>query len=152
MNDTLATNKQAFRDYFILETLECGIELQGSEVKAIREGRLNLKDSFARIEGKEVFLHNTHISPYAQASYLNAEPTRVRKLLLHRRQIKRLDAEVSQKSLALIPLKAYFSAKGMVKIELGLGKGKKFYDKRQDIKNREVDRKIRQTMKSRNRR
>jgi SsrA-binding protein len=151
MNNTPATNKQAFRDYFILETLECGIELKGSEVKSIRAAKISLKDSFARIEGSQAFLYNTHISPYEQASYLNTEPTRVRRLLLHRNQIKRLDAEVSQKGLALIPLKAYFNSKGMVKIELALGKGKKFYDKREDIKNREVDRKIRQTLKSRNR-
>jgi len=150
MNDnTVATNKQAFRDYDILQRYEAGLELKGSEVKSIRDGKVNLKDSFARIDGGQGFLYNTHISPYAQASYLNVEPTRVRRLLLHKREIKKLDIELAQKGLTLIPLRLYFNSKGFVKIELALGKGKKSWDRREDIKRAEVDRKIRQTIKNR---
>ena len=144
-----ATNKQAFRDYFILQTFEAGIELRGSEVKSIRDGRVNLKDSFARIDEEQVYLYNTHISAYQQASYLNVEPTRARRLLLHKREIRKLIAETSQKGLAIIPLKMYFNAKGMVKVELAIGKGKKFYDKRDDIKKREVARKISSALRRR---
>jgi SsrA-binding protein len=150
MNDnTVATKKQAFRDYDILQRYEAGLELKGSEVKSIRDGKVNLKDSFARIDGGQGFLYNTHISPYAQASYLNVEPTRVRRLLLHKREIKKLDIELAQKGLTLIPLRLYFNSKGFVKIELALGKGKKSWDRREDIKRAEVDRKIRQTIKNR---
>jgi SsrA-binding protein len=151
MSDAIATNKQAFRDYFIQETVEAGIELRGGEVKSLRAGHISFSDSFARIDKGQAFLYNTHISPYEQASYLNSEPVRVRKLLLHRKQIAKLDSQMSQGGLALIPLKAYFNSHGFVKVELALCKGKKFFDKREDIKRREVDRKIRQTMKSRNR-
>jgi len=150
MNENaIATNKQAFRDYDILQRFEAGLELKGSEVKSIRAGKVNLKDSFARIEGAQVFLYNTHISPYEQASYLNVEPTRVRKLLLHKSEIKKLDMQLAQKGLTLVPLRVYFNAKGFAKVELALGKGKKSWDRREDIKRAEVDRKIRQTLKNR---
>lgn len=151
MSDAIATNKQAFRDYFILDKLEAGIELKGSEVKSLRDGHANLQDAFAKIEDSQVVLYNLHISPYAQASYLNVEPTRTRRLLLHKKQIRKLDAQISQGGLALLPLKMYFNSKGLVKVEIALGKGKKSYDKRESIKKREVDRKIRQAMKSRRR-
>jgi SsrA-binding protein len=149
MSEAIATNKQAFRDYFVLETLEVGIELKGSEVKSLRQGNVSLKDSFARIEAGQVLLYNAHISPYAQASYLNVEPTRPRKLLLHRKQIKKLDAQVSQGALTLIPLKMYWNSRGIAKMEIAVGKGKKSYDKRDDIKKRETDRKIRHVLKHR---
>ncbi|MGE5307513.1 MAG: SsrA-binding protein SmpB [Deltaproteobacteria bacterium] len=151
MSDAIATNKQAFRDYFILDKLEAGIELKGSEVKSLRDGHANLQDAFAKIEDSQIVLYNLHISPYAQASYLNVEPTRTRRLLLHKKQIRKLDAQISQGGLALLPLKMYFNSKGLVKVEIALGKGKKSYDKRESIKKREVDRKIRQAMKSRRR-
>jgi SsrA-binding protein len=151
MSDALATNKRAFRDYAVLETVEAGIELKGSEVKSLRAGKINLADSFARIEEGQAFLYNTHISPYAQASYLNVEPTRPRRLLLHKKQIRKLDMELAQKGLTLVPLKMYFNAKGFAKLLLAVCKGKRSYDHREDVKRREVDRKIRQTMKDRNR-
>ncbi|MFH1397365.1 MAG: SsrA-binding protein SmpB [Candidatus Omnitrophota bacterium] len=145
----IATNREGFRDYDILEALECGIELKGSEVKSARDGRLNLKDSFARIDKNEVILYNLHISPYAQASYLNVEPTRVRRLLLHRKQISKLIGQVNQRGCTLVPLKIYFNAKGLVKVELALAKGKKFYDRREDIKRRETDLAIRRAIRNR---
>jgi len=149
MSEAIAQNKQAFRDYFILQTMEAGIELKGSEVKSLRQGNASLKDSFARIEEGQVFLYNAHISPYAQASYLNVESVRVRRLLLHKKQIRKLDADVSQGGLAIIPLKMYWNAKGVAKVEIAVGKGKKFYDKRDDIKKRDAERKIRSIMKDR---
>ena len=145
----VAANRKAQRDYNILETIECGIELKGSEVKSVRDGKINLNDSFARLEHSEVMLYNTHISPYAQASYLNVEPTRPRKLLLHRRQINKLMGAVAQRGFTLIPLKAFFSGRGFLKIELALCKGKKFYDKREDIKRREETLAMRRILKSR---
>ncbi|MCM8782529.1 MAG: SsrA-binding protein SmpB [Candidatus Omnitrophica bacterium] len=135
----VATNRQAQRDYTILQTYEAGIELKGSEVKSIREGRINLKDSFARIENGQVILYNTHISPYDKASYLNVEPTRLRRLLLHKNQIRKLTGQVSQRGFTLIPLKAYLNDRGLVKIELALCKGKRLYDRRAAIKRRELD-------------
>jgi len=151
MSRDIATNKQAFRDYIILETVESGIELKGSEVKSLREGKISLRDSFARVEGSEVILYNTHISPYEQASYLNVEPTRPRRLLLHRSQIRKFYSEVSQKGLTIVPLRVYFNTGGFAKVELALCKGKNLYDKRRDIKRREIDMKIRRTLRNRGR-
>ena len=151
MNKTIATNRKAHRDYAILETIECGIELKGSEVKSLRESRMNMEDSFARIEKNEVILYNMHVSPYVQASYLNVEPTRPRKLLLRRNQIKKLIGQTTQKGFTLVPLKAYFNERGFVKIELALCRGKKSYDKREDIKRREIDLEMRRALKSRSR-
>ncbi|MBU1999198.1 MAG: SsrA-binding protein SmpB [Candidatus Omnitrophota bacterium] len=148
MSNTASTNRKAFRDYVVLETLECGIELKGGEVKSIRDGRMNLEDSFARIDKGEMSVYNIHISPYTQASYMNVEPTRVRKLLLHKRQIIRLMGKVTQKGLTLVPLKLYFNERGFAKIELGLCKGKKLFDKREDIKRREVDLTMRRAMRN----
>jgi len=149
MSKAIVTNRKAHRDYAILETIECGIELKGCEVKSLREGRMNIEDSFARIENNEIMLYNSHISPYIQASYLNVEPTRLRRLLLHRNQIRKLAAQTTQKGFTLIPLKAYFNARGFAKIELALCKGKKLYDKRENIKRREIDLEMRRAMKSR---
>lgn len=151
MNKAIATNKKALHDYIVLDTFEAGIELKGSEVKSLRDGKINLKDSFACIEAGQAILYNVHISPYAEASYLNVEPTRPRKLLLHRSQIKKLFSEISQKRLTLVPLKAYFNDRGFAKLELALCKGKKLYDKRQDIKRREADLEIRRMLKVRRR-
>jgi len=149
MNKLIATNSKAYRDYAVLESIECGVELKGSEVKSLRLSKINFRDSFARIENNEIVLYNTHISPYEQASYLNVEPTRVRKLLLHRNQIRRLAGLAAQRGLTLVPLKAYFNERGFVKIELALCKGKKLYDHREDIKRREISREMRRVLKSR---
>ncbi len=145
----IATNRKAHRDYEILETVECGIELKGSEVKSLRDGKINLNDSFARVDKGEVVLYNAHVSPYAQASYLNVDPVRSRKLLLHKKQIGRFAGQLAQKGLTLVPLKAYFNDRGFVKIELGLCRGKKLYDRRETIKSREEDLKIKRMMKHR---
>ena len=149
MSKIIATNRKAYRDYEILESLECGIELKGSEVKSLRAARINLNDSFARFEEGEIFLYNAHISHYAQASYLNADPDRHRKLLLHKKQIERINGKLTQKGLTLIPLKIYFNDRGFVKIELALCKGKKIYDKREAVKRRETDTLLRRVIKNR---
>ena len=149
MSEAIVTNRKAFKDFDVMETIECGVELKGSEVKSIRDGRINLNDSFARLDKGQFFLYNSHISPYAQASYMNVEPTRVRKLLLHKKQITRLTGQLTQKGLTLIPLKVYFNARGFAKIELALCKGKKLYDKREDLKKRETDLEMRRAMKFR---
>jgi SsrA-binding protein len=149
MSQAIATNRQAHRDYAVLETFECGIELKGSEVKSLRAGKGNLTDSFARIEKNEVILYNTYISPYEEASYLNVDPTRLRKLLLHRNQITKLVVQVAQKGFTLIPLKIYFNERGFAKVELGLCKGKKLYDRREDIRRRETDLEMRRILKNR---
>ncbi|MFA5362404.1 MAG: SsrA-binding protein SmpB [Candidatus Omnitrophota bacterium] len=149
MSKDIAVNKQAFRDYAIFEKMECGIELKGSEVKSVRDGRINFKDSFARIEDGEILLYNTHISPYMEASYMNVEALRARKLLLHKKEIAKLFIQVSQKGFTLIPLKAYFNNRGFVKIELAVCKGKRSFDKRDDIKRKEVELDIRRVLKSR---
>jgi SsrA-binding protein len=152
MSKNIATNRKAYRDYVVIEAFEAGIELKGSEVKSLRDGRINLEDSFARIEDGQAILYNTHISPYKEASYLNVDPIRPRKLLLHGKQIQKLSGQLSQKGFTLVPLKAYFSASGFVKIELAICKGKKLYDRREDIKRRESDLEMRRAMKSRKQR
>lgn len=149
MGKVIATNRKAHQDYDVLESLECGIELKGSEVKSLRDGRINLNDSFARIEEGNVFLYNTHISPYEQASYMNVEAVRPRRLLLHKGQIKKLLGKLTQRGCTLVPLRVYFNDRGFAKLELALCKGKKLYDKRQDIKRRETDLEIRRVMKNR---
>ncbi|MDD5255602.1 MAG: SsrA-binding protein SmpB [Candidatus Omnitrophica bacterium] len=149
MSTMIATNRKAYRDYTVLETIECGMELRGSEVKSLRDKRINLNDSFARIEKNEVMLYNTHISPYEQASYLNVEPTRPRRLLLHKHQIAKLAMQMAQRGFTLVPVKVYFNDRGFAKIELGLCKGKKLYDRRADMKRRETDLEMRRAVKSR---
>jgi len=149
--NAVATNKKAYRDYAILEKIECGIELKGSEVKSLRLCKVTLNDSFARLEKGEVILYNTHISPYTQASYLNVEPTRPRKLLLKKSQIRKLASQISQRGFTLVPLQIYFNARGFAKVELALCKGKKLYDKRDDIKRRESDLEMRRMIKNRRR-
>jgi SsrA-binding protein len=137
----IAQNKTARLNYFIDETMEAGISLVGTEVKALREGKVNLKDSYAMVEDGEVFVHDMHISPYSHGNRMNHEPLRKRKLLLHGREIKRLYGKSRERGLALIPLKLYFK-NGRVKLELGVGKGKKLYDKREDMKGRDAKREI----------
>jgi len=149
MSTIIATNRKAYRDYEVLESLECGIELKGSEVKSLRAAKINLNDSFARFEGSEIFLYNAHISHYAQASYLNVDSDRPRKLLLHKKQLQRINGKLTQKGLTLIPLKFYFNERGFAKVELALCKGKKLYDKRETVKRREIDRQMRRTIRDR---
>lgn len=146
----VATNKKAYHDYHIEETYEAGMALRGTEVKSLREGKANLKDSFARIEKDEIFLLNCHISPYSHGNIANHDPLRTRKLLLHKREIQRLIGKIQQKGYALIPLKIYFKNE-KAKVELGLAKGKKAYDKREDIKKREADREMEKAFKEGNR-
>lgn len=126
----ITTNRKAFHDYFIQESMEAGIVLLGTEVKSIRDGRINLKDSFARLEKGELYLYNCHISPYRHGNIANHEPMRRRKLLLKKREIDRYIGQTQIKGLTLIPLKVYFK-RGWVKVELGLAKGKNLYDKRE---------------------
>jgi SsrA-binding protein len=147
-NRDIAVNRRARHEYHIEETCEAGIVLQGSEVKALREGKANLKDSYGRFEGEEVFLWNAHISPYGPASQFGHEPTRTRKLLLHREEIARLQGKVQERGLTLVPLRLYFK-NGRAKVELALARGKKHHDKRESIKEREVRREIDRAMRRR---
>ena len=144
----ITVNRRARHDYFIDETFEAGMVLTGSEVKSLRDGRANLKDSYARIAKGEAFLVNAHISAYPAANQFNHEPTRTRKLLLHKREIRRLSGRVSERGLTLIPLRLYFK-KGRVKAELGLARGKKLYDKRETMRKRAVQREVERSLKSR---
>ena len=137
--ETFATNHKARRDYDILESCEAGLELKGTEIKSIRQHRVSLDDSFARVDEGELFLYNMHISPYEQANRFNVEPTRVRKLLLHRGQIDRLAGLLKQKRLTLVPLRLY-QQRGLVKVELAVGRGKRIFEKRDRIREREVQR------------
>ena len=135
------TNRAARRDYFILETVEAGLELRGSEVKSIRAGKASLAESFARVDGREMFLYHMHVTPYEYTAKEGQDPLRPRKLLLHRREIDYLIVQISQKRLALIPLRLYFK-KSLAKVELALAKGKKQYDKREAIRQKEAQRDI----------
>jgi SsrA-binding protein len=144
---TIAVNRKARHDFFIEETLEAGVALTGGEVKSLRDGKANLKDSYARIARGQAELLNVHISPYLPASYDNPAPTRSRRLLLHRKEIDRLEGKLHQQGLTLIPLRLYFNARGKAKVELGLGRGKKLYDKRQSIKAREAQRETQRAMR-----
>ncbi len=143
----VTTNRKAHRNYTIMEKLEAGIALQGTEVKSLRLGKGNLSDSYARVENMEVFLYHFHISPYEQGNIHNHEPLRRRKLLLHKQQIKRLWGQTSVKGLALIPLRVYFK-RGIAKVEIALARGKKLYDRREDIKKKEADLEARRATKS----
>jgi len=144
----IATNRKAFRDYEIMETMEAGIVLVGTEVKSLREGRANLRDSFARITEGEAYLYNVHISPYGQAALNNHEPRRTRKLLLHKRELNKLTGRVVEKGLTLVPLKLYFK-RGKAKVELALAKGKRSYDKRETLKARTHQREMDAALKNR---
>ena len=144
----IAENRKAFHDYHILETYEAGIALLGTEVKSIREGRVNLRDSFARVEQGEVFLYNVNISPYSHRGYADHEPLRQRKLLMRRDEIRKLIGKTVEKGMTLVPLRMYFKS-GRVKVAVGLAKGKKDYDKRETIKRRETERETRAAVKAR---
>ena len=146
----IAENRKAFHDFHLLETFEAGLVLLGTEVKAIREGRVNLRDSFARVEDGEAFIYNVHISPYSHRGYADHEPLRRRKLLLHRSEIRKLIGKTVEKGMTLVPTRLYFKD-GRVKVAVSIAKGKKDYDKRETIKKREADRETRAAVKSRGR-
>ena len=146
----VATNRKAYHDYFIEDRYEAGIELFGTEVKSIRQGKLNLKDSFCHVKNGELFLYGMHISPYEKGNIFNKDPLRTRKLLMHKREILKLSAKIQQDGYSLIPLSVYFR-NAKVKVELGLARGKKLYDKRESAARRDAKREIDRTMKSRNR-
>ena len=137
----IANNKKAYHDYFIHEKYEAGIALCGTEVKSLRQGKCSLKDSFVRIENGEVFVYNMHISPYEKGNIFNRDPLRVRKLLLHKSEIRKLKSALDQKGYTIVPLKVYFS-KGLVKVEIGLAQGKKLYDKRETLAKKDQMRQI----------
>jgi SsrA-binding protein len=147
---TVATNRKAFHDYFVEETVEAGIALQGTEVKSLRLGLANLTDSYAIVKNEEMFLLNANISPYTHGNIANHEPLRTRKLLLHKEEIRKITWKVSQKGFTLIPLKIYF-VRGKAKVLIGLAKGKKTYDKRETIKAKESKREVERVVKERNR-
>lgn len=147
MENVVATNRKAYHDYFIQETYEAGISLRGTEIKSLREGRANLKDSYVIIKNNEAFLLNCHISPYSHGNIQNHDPLRTRKLLLHRKEIGKLWGKLSQKGLTLIPLKIYFK-RGKAKVEIGLAKGKRKYEKREAIKEKEARREIDRHLKN----
>ncbi|TCK04622.1 SsrA-binding protein SmpB [Phorcysia thermohydrogeniphila] len=140
-------NKKAYHDYEILEKYEAGIALKGTEVKSLREGKANLRDAFVRIEDGEAYLFNAYIAPYSHGNLFNHEPTRKRKLLLHKSEIKRLFGKSQEKGLTIIPLRMYFNERGKVKVEIALAKGRKKYDKREAIKRRELEREAQKAMK-----
>ncbi len=144
----VATNKRARREFFIEDTWEAGLVLKGSEVKSLRNGRLNLGEGYIKLKDGEAWLVDVHIPPYIQASINNHEPTRPRKLLLHKRELRRLAGKVAQQGYTLVPLQLYF-LRGKAKLELGLGKGKKFHDKREDTKKRDAGRDIERALKRR---
>ena len=145
----VATNKKAYHDYFVLEQMEAGIELCGTEVKSIRAGKVNLKDSWCNIVDGEIFVNGMHISHYDHGNIFNRDPLRVRRLLMHKREINRLFGTVKQQGLALIPLSIYF-VKGRAKLEVGLCKGKKLYDKRETAARKDAERNIERAIKERN--
>lgn len=147
---TIAENRQARHEYFVLETYECGIELVGTEVKSIRQGGVNLKDSWCDIEDGQVLVKGMHISPYEKGNIFNKDPRRERRLLLHKREILKLFGQVKQQGLTLIPLSLYFKG-SRVKMCLGLCKGKKLYDKREDLARKQTERDIERTLKERSR-
>lgn len=152
MSQDVSTNKKAFRDYFLTDKWECGIELKGGEVKSVRQGGVSFKDTHARILKDELFLYNLHINPYTNAGYEHLDPDRERKLLVRKRELRKMEVAVTQKKLTLVPTKVYINKRGLVKVEIALGKGKKLYDKRETIKNRKTDRDIQRALRNAQRR
>ena len=144
----LASNRKAYHDYFLDDAQEAGMVLTGTEIKSVREGKLNLRDSYVQIRGGQAFLMNAHISPYSQGNRANPDPKRDRKLLLHKREIRRLQAAVQEKGLTIVPLRVYLK-NNRAKVEIALARGKKLYDKREAIAKRDVDREVRAELKSR---
>lgn len=145
----IANNKKAYHDYFIEETYEAGIALHGTEVKSLRMGKCSIKESFVRIENEEVYIYGMHISPYEKGNIFNRDPLRVKKLLLHKREIRKMKGKIAEKGYTLVPLKVYFN-RSLVKVEIGLAKGKKLYDKRQDIAKKDQRREAERDFKVRN--
>lgn len=146
---TVAVNKHVSHDYTILEKFEAGLALQGSEVKSIRDGRVSLKESYAEVKNGEVFLVKCHVSPYEAANIFNHDPLRDRKLLLHRREIKRLAGKIRERGLTLVPARVLINDRGKIKVELALVRGKREYEKREALKKRDTDREIRAEIKKR---
>jgi SsrA-binding protein len=146
---SVARNKRARHDYHVLETHEAGLVLTGSEVKSLRDGRVNIGDAYGIVKGAEVWLLNMHISPYEQAGHFGHDPVRTRKLLLHRKEIRRLIGAVEREGLTLVPLELYFNARGVAKLTIALGKGKKLHDKRATEREREVSREIARATRTR---
>ena len=146
----IANNKKARHEYFIEEVYEAGISLTGTEIKSIRQGKINIKESYAKVDGNELIIYGMHISPFEQGNRFNVDPLRQRKLLLHKQEIRKLIGYTTQKGLTLVPLNVYLNEKGLAKIEIAVARGKKNYDKREDIQKRDMDRKIQQEIKSRN--
>jgi SsrA-binding protein len=146
---TVAVNKHVSHDYTILEKFEAGLALQGSEVKSIRDGRVSLKESYAEVKNSEVFLVKCHVSPYEAANIFNHDPLRERKLLLHRREIKRLAGKIRERGLTLVPARVLITDRGKIKVELALVRGKREYEKREALKKRDTDREIRAEIKKR---
>ncbi len=147
--ETVARNKKAYHDYFVLESFEAGIELFGTEVKSVRQGKVNLKDAWCSIEKGEIYVNGMHISPYEFGNIFNRDPMRKRRLLMHKREINRLYGQLKQQGLTLIPLSAYFN-RGRLKIQVGLCKGKKNYDKRESIARKDAEREAARELRSRN--
>ena len=146
----VANNKKAYHDYFIDDTFEAGIELYGTEVKSIRMGKCSIKESFIKIENGQVYVYGMHISPYEKGNIFNKDPLRIRKLLLHRAEIRRLLSKIKEKGYTLVPLKVYFKG-SLVKVEMGLARGKKLYDKREDIAKKDARREIERGFREKNR-
>ena len=142
----IANNKKAFHDYFIDDTYEAGVELFGTEVKSLRNGKCSIKEAFIRIEKGEVYVYGMHVSPYEKGNIFNKDPLRVKKLLLHRYEIQKLEGKIAQKGYTLVPLKVYFKG-SLVKVEVGLARGKKLYDKRQDIAKKDQKREAQRELK-----
>lgn len=144
---TVANNKKARHDYFIEETYEAGISLTGTEIKSVRQGKVSIKESYARIENEEVILYGMNISPYEQGNRFNVDPLRPRKLLLHKSEIRKLIGQTTLKGLTLIPLRMYINDRGLAKVDIALARGKKLYDKRHDIAKRDADRRMQQAIR-----
>ena len=149
MEQLIANNKKARHDYFFEDTYEAGVALTGTEIKSVRAGGVNLRDSFAKVEKGEVFVYNMNIAPYEKGNRYNTDPLRPKKLLLHKGEIRRLETAVMQDGLTLVPSKVYLNHKGLVKLELAVAKGKKLYDKRADIAKKDAARNMERSMKSR---
>jgi SsrA-binding protein len=147
----IARNKKVFHEYFVDETFEAGIALSGTEVKSLRENRTTLRDAFATVRKGEVWLHNMHIAAYSHGNRSNVQPDRMRKLLLHKREIRYLIGKTKEKGYTLVPLKVYFSSNNLVKVELGLARGKKLYDKRDALADRDQKRDVERALKERTR-
>ena len=146
----IANNKKAYHDYFIEDTCEAGIALHGTEVKSLRMGKCSIKESFVKIERGEVFIYGMHISPYEKGNIFNKDPLRVKKLLLHREEIRKMERKIAEKGLTLVPLQVYFKG-SLVKVEIAVARGKKLYDKRQDIAKKDQKREAQRELKEKSR-